>query len=144
MEVLHVDPVTNEVVGTYPNTLSVGVGEGAVWMGVWLTEGDLGLVRVDPRSGRRIGEPLPGDFRGFAGEHGTVGTLVAGDGGVWLWGFPGVDSEDGMIYRLNAATLEVDASVGPEGTWIDAALDQPADVLWVSNYEDTVTRIDLR
>ena len=49
-----------------------------------------------------------------------------------------------MIYRLNAATLEVDASVGPEGTWIDAALDQAADVLWVSNYQDTVTRINLR
>lgn len=144
MEVLHVDPVTNDVVGRHPNALSVGVGEGAVWMGVWLTEGGLGLARVDPRSGRPIGEPLPGDFRGFAGEHGTIGTIVAGDGGVWLWGFPSVDSEHGMIYRLNASTLEIDASVAPQGTWIDAALDPAGGTLWISNYEDTVTRIDLR
>jgi len=144
MEVLHIDPATNEVVGSYPNGLSVGVGEGAVWMGAWLTEGDLGLLRIDPRTGRLIGEPLPRDFRGFAGEHGTIGTLVVGDGGVWLWGFPTVDSEHGVIYGLNATTLEIDASVAPEGTWIDAALDPSGDTLWVSNYEDTVTRIDLR
>lgn len=80
--------------------------------------GDLGLTRVDPRSGEPIGEPLPRDYRGFAGEHGSIGTLVVGDGGVWLWGFPTVDSTHGVIYRLDAAALEIDASVAPEGTWM--------------------------
>jgi hypothetical protein len=144
MEVLHVDPATNAVVGNYPNALSVGVGEGAVWMGVWLTEGDLGLVRIDPRTGRRIGEPLPGDFRGFAGEHGTIGTLVTGNDGLWFWGFPSPDSARGLIQHLDEADLRVDATVDHHSTWIDAALDPSAEVLWISNYEDTVTRIDLR
>jgi hypothetical protein len=32
----------------------------------------------------------------------------------------------------------------PQGLWIDAALNPTADTLWISNYRDTVTRIDLR
>jgi YVTN family beta-propeller protein len=144
MEVLHIDPVANQVVESYPNALSVGVGEGAVWIGVWLTEGDLGLVRMDPQTGRRIGEPLPGDFRGFAGEHGTIGTLVTGNDGLWYWGFPSPDSPRGQIQHLDAADLRVDAAVDHYSSWIDAALDPEGQTLWISNYEDTVIRIDLR
>ncbi|MGH2683330.1 MAG: hypothetical protein ACRDIX_08875 [Actinomycetota bacterium] len=143
MEVVRVDPKTNEVVATFPDALSVGVGEGALWMSVWLTAEDPGLVRVDPATGRRLGDALTGDFRGFAGEHGTMGTLV-GDGGVWLWGFARPGAERGQISRLDAATLEIDASVAPGGLWIDAALAPGGETLWISNYEDTITRIDLR
>jgi hypothetical protein len=142
MEVLHIDPETNEVVATFPDALSVGIGEGALWMSIWLNEDDPGIVRVDPGTGLRD-VTLTGDFRGFAGEHGTIGTLVVGDGGVWLWGFPSPDARRG-IYRLNATTLEFDAAVTPDGIWIDAALDPLGQTLWIANYEDTVTRIDLR
>jgi DNA-binding beta-propeller fold protein YncE len=142
MEVLRIDPDTNQVVATFPDALSVGIGEGALWMSVWLTEDDPGLVRVDPATGARDAT-LTGDFRGFAGEHGTMGTLVVGDGGVWLWGFPSPDAKNAQIYRLNASTLELDASVSPGGRWIDAALDPAGGTLWISNYDDTVTRIDL-
>jgi hypothetical protein len=144
LEVLHIDPDPGEVVATFPHALGVGIGEGALWMAVWITGDDPGLVRVDPRTGLRMGEAIRGDFRGFAGEHDTLGTLVVGDGGMWFWGFPTVDSEHRMIHRLNAITLEIDASVAPEGIWIDAALDPSGDILWISNYDETVTRIDLR
>jgi DNA-binding beta-propeller fold protein YncE len=142
MEVLHIDPETNEVVATFPDALSIGIGEGALWMSIWLNEDDPGIVQVDPATGARDAT-LTGDFRGFAGEHGTMGTLVVGDGGVWVWGFPSPDARRG-IYRLNAATLEFDAAVTPDGIWIDAALDPLGQTLWIANYEDTVTRIDLR
>ena len=143
MEVLQIAPETNEVVARFPDALSVGVGEGSLWMSVWLTEDDPGMVRVDPATGARDAT-LTGDLRGFAGEHGTMGTLVVGDGGVWTWGFPSPSMERARIYRVNASTLELDASVAPEGRWIDAALDPSGETLWISNYEDNVTRIDLR
>lgn len=142
-EVLQIDPENHEVVATFPDALSVGIGEGYLWMSVWLTENDPGMVRVDPATGARDAT-VTGDLRGFAGEHGTLGTLVVGHGGVWLWGFPHPRAERGEIYRLNAATLEIDASVAPDGRWIDAALDPAGETLWLSNYNDSVTRIDLR
>jgi DNA-binding beta-propeller fold protein YncE len=144
LEVLRIDPSTNEVVDRFPNVLALAGGEGILWMSVWLDEETSGLVRVDPATGRRIGDPIPGDFRGFAGEHGTLGTMVPGTGGLWYWGLTSPTSADGVIYHLDASTLRVDASVDPDTTWIDAALAPDGSTLWVSNYENTVTRIDLR
>jgi DNA-binding beta-propeller fold protein YncE len=144
IQVLQIDPSTNEVVRTYQNALSVAVGEGALWMSVWLTEGTSGLVRYDPQTGHPVGDPAPGDFRGFAGEHGTIGTLVTDDGGLWYWGLTTPTSARGVIHHIDASTMEIDASVAPDGIWIDAALDAATGTLWISNYEDTVTRIDLR
>jgi DNA-binding beta-propeller fold protein YncE len=141
MQVSHIDPVDNRVVGTIRDAVSLGVGEGVVWVGAWLDLYEGGLLRIDPATDQPIGEPIEGSFPGFAGEHDTIGTLLVGGGGVWSWTGGG---QSARIFRLNAATLEIDASVAPQGLWIDAALNPTADTLWISNYRDTVTRIDLR
>jgi hypothetical protein len=66
-----------------------------------------------------------------------------------FWAFPdrSASSARGQarIYRLNAATLEEDASVAlnPARDWIDAALDPETHTLWISHYQELVTRIDL-
>jgi DNA-binding beta-propeller fold protein YncE len=141
MQVTHIDPVENQVVATIPDAVSLGVGEGFVWVGVWLDRYEGGLLRLDPGTDRPVGEAIEGAFAGFAGEHDTIGTLAVGGGGVWYWSSGG---ERARIFRLNAATLELDASAATGEIWIDAAVAPDGETLWISNYEDTVTRIDLR
>ncbi|MGH2723234.1 MAG: hypothetical protein ACRDI0_03030 [Actinomycetota bacterium] len=148
-ELLQVDAATGRVVGRVPDVLAAGAGEGYAWASVWVERYESGLVRIDPQTTEIIGAPIPRDFRGFAGEHGTLGTFPVGEGGVWFWAFPdrSASSARGQarIYRLNAATLEEDASVelNPARDWIDAALDPGTHTLWISHYRDLVTRIDL-
>jgi hypothetical protein len=145
LELLQIDPVENRIESAIPDVMSVGVGEGSVWTPAWITRQESGMLRFDAQSGEGLGEPIPGGFAGFSGEHGTLGTLVVGEGGVW----GKATQNDGRrwdICRLNGQTLEVDACVRPDrrGAWIDAALDPVRHVLWVVNNARTVTRIDLR
>jgi hypothetical protein len=145
LELVRVDPFDNRVEDAFPDVLGVGVGDGVVWAPAWLTRDDSGILRFDAQSGDRLGEPIPGTFGGFAGDHGTLGTLVVGEGGVW-----GKATQNGGhrwdICRLNGQNLEVDACVTPDrrGAWIDAALDHERHVLWVIDNDRSVIRVDLR
>jgi hypothetical protein len=145
LELVRVDPFANRVEDAIPDVLGIGVGEGMVWAPAWLTRGSSGMLRFDARSGDRLGEPIPGIFGGFAGEHGTLGTLLVGEGGVW----GKTTRNDGRrwdICRMNDQTLEVDACVRPDHreAWLDAALDPERHVLWVVDNDRSVIRIDLR
>ena len=149
MFVHRIDPVAERVVGAIPDALSVGVGEGAVWVSAWIGEWETGLRKVDASTLETI-DTIERDFRAFYGEHNTLGTFPVGEGGLWFWAFPDRSASSaqghGRIYRLNSVTLEEDASVAPDPhrDWIDAALDPETHTLWISHYRDFVTRIDMR
>ena len=149
MVVYQVDPYAHRVTGRILDVHGVGVGEGAIWVSAWIAEWETGLRKVDPVTLETIAT-LERDFRPFSGGDNTLGTFPVGEGGVWFWAFPDRSASSaqghGRIYRLNATSLEEDASVAPDPhrDWIDAALDAESDTLWVSHYRELVTRIDLR
>jgi dipeptidyl aminopeptidase/acylaminoacyl peptidase len=142
---VHVDPLTEQVVGRIPG-LAVGdvaAQSGVVWFQGWLSSiepsvgtgaGDrLLALRMDSATNRLVGEPVRLDgFRPFA---------VVEDG-VWFVG------EGPSVSHLNTQTFEVDHSVPVEPVATDsaihAAFDPSTGTIWVANYEDTITRIDLR
>jgi DNA-binding beta-propeller fold protein YncE len=65
-----------------------------------------------------------------------------GEGGVWF-----VDKAGPAVSRLNTQTLEIDHSVAVDAlaqdSTVHAAFDMDTGTIWVANYEDTITRIDL-
>lgn len=137
--VLQVDPATNEIVARIeipiPGTVfAPAVGEGSAWVPVCCVDNELTLVRVDVGTSRIMGEPI-------TVEAGAPFAVAAGH--VWL-----VD-EGGALYGLNVATSEVDETVSgfewPAGGFPDpsAELDPAQLTVWIANYQDSVTRIDL-
>jgi DNA-binding beta-propeller fold protein YncE len=142
---IHVDPVTEQVVGRIAGLAGgdVAAGAGVVWFQGWLSTIDpsvgtgagdrLLALRIDPSSDALVGEPIRLDwFRPFA----------VAEGGIWFVG------EGPSVSVLNTQTLEVDHSVRVEpvatDSTIHAAFDPGTGAIWVANYEDTITRIDLR
>jgi len=134
--VVRVDPVTRSVADPVEASFtSLAVGQGYVW--VQLISGDR-VRRIDPITDAPVEPSIPfaDAFRSFD----------AGEGGVWFIGGPGGTQG---ICRLNADTLEVDSCV-QVSSYADTALSWPAaldaenDTIWVANYRNTVTRIDLR
>ncbi len=144
---IHIDPGTNQVAGRIPGLagLDVVTGDGLAWVQGWLStvEPEVGtgsgdrpvVLRIDPRKDEIVGEPIPlAWFYPFA----------FGEGGVWF-----VDQRAGpAVSRLNTETIEVDHSVGvasvAQDSTVHAVLDAETGTIWVANYEDTITRIDLR
>src|SRR6266545_4958061 len=144
---IHIDPGTNQVAGRIPGLagLDVVTGDGLAWVQGWLStvEPEVGtgsgdrpvVLRIDPRKDEIVGEPIPlAWFYPFA----------FGEGGVWF-----VDQRAGpAVSRLNTETIEVDHSVGvasvAQDSTVHAVLDAETSTIWVANYEDTITRIDLR
>jgi DNA-binding beta-propeller fold protein YncE len=60
-----------------------------------------------------------------------------------------VDQRGGpAVSRLNTDTIEVDHSVAVDAvaqdSTVHAALDTDTGTIWLANYEETITRIDLR
>jgi DNA-binding beta-propeller fold protein YncE len=142
---IHIDPSTNEVVGTIPGlaSLNVATGDGFVWIQGWLSTfdpavgtgaGDRPLaLRIDPATDHVVGDPVPmGFFYPFA----------FWEGGVWFVG------QEAEVSRLDTQTLEIDASIAVGAVAQDsathAAFDEGTETIWVANYEDTITRVDLR
>lgn len=141
---IHIDPETGEVAATIFGlaNLDVATGGGFVWVQGWLSSIDpsvgtgsrdrLLILRIDPQTDQIVGDPIPWEsFRPFG----------FGKGGVWF-----VD-EGRSISRLNTGTSEVDRSVAVDAvardSTVHAALDAEAGTIWIANYEDTITRIDL-
>jgi hypothetical protein len=94
---------------------------------VWAATGDA-LVRIDPETGRPLGDPLPASNTGDA--------LAIGEGGVWFFD----PAKDRAVSRLNPVTGRVDVSVdGTAGIDLAAYLGS----VWVMNSQDSITRIEL-
>jgi hypothetical protein len=144
---IHINPATNQVVARIPGLagLEVVAGDGLVWIQGWLSTVDPAAgteagdrpvaLRVDPRTNETVGDPIHLDwFYPFA----------VGEGGVWF-----VDQHAGpAVSRLNTDTIEVDHSVAidpvAQDSTVHATLDTDTGTIWVANYEETITRIDLR
>jgi hypothetical protein len=164
-----IDPATNEAAlwGTVlGHPLGLAVGAGSAWLVVQGTHTGTQIVGVDPANrsviheihAAFVGSLVAGDGHLWApgskrGEFGTVQWINPrfrafdfGAGGVWFIGGP---HKPRGVCRLNAESLEVDSCVEVSGyadtglNW-PAALDPETDTIWVANYQDTVTRIELR
>jgi Tol biopolymer transport system component len=143
-----IDPVTRKVTAALPvrvpMVLDAAVGDGAVWIGSWLSA-------FDPTVGTGYGDRVVAvgvDAATYEVDYGPVFPSANGPtfrpfaatlGGVWFLGNDGIS-------RLNTDTMEVDAVVELEEDPIVtefAVLDEPTRTIWIANYEDTVTRIEL-
>ena len=141
---VHVDPGSNEVVGRIPGlaSLNVATGGGFVWIQGWLStidpavgtgSGDRPLVlRIDPVTDRIVGDAVPLSF---------FYPFAFWDGGIWFV------AEESTVSLLNAGTLEVEASIQvtavAQDSTVHAAFDSATETIWVANYENTITRVDL-
>ncbi len=141
---IHIDPATNQVVTRIPGLagLEVVAGGGLVWVQGWLSTvhpavgtgaGDRPVVlRIDPRTNEIVGDPIALErFHPFAFE----------EAGIWFVG-------DGpAISRLDTQTLQIGHSVAvdpvAQDSTVHAAFDMNTGTIWVANYEDRITRIDL-
>ncbi len=132
-----VDPLTGSVVDRIEGDIySLAVGEGYVWIAKLDPQGSTLVVRIDPWSDAPTEPSIQwgSSFRPFD----------AGEGGIWI-----IEGPPGGICRLNADTLRDDSCVDP-GDYADtglnwsAALDTTNDTIWIANYRDTVTRVDIR
>ena len=147
-DIVRIDPATNKIAARIPldaHAPWIAVGEGSVWVPGWLHdfedvgtgEGDRPVVvRIDASTNEVAGDPIP--------IHTTFRALGVGAGGVWF--IAGPEKPSGVC-RLNSQTLEVDECVDPgrfaEVAFEPAALDITRGIIWVSNSQASVTRIDL-
>jgi hypothetical protein len=130
------DPATGRIVDSVsvgsPAT-SLTQTEDAIWITTWRSgEGNL-LMRLDPHSGEV--ETLPA---------GTLETLVTpGAGGLWGRGRDVEGRRTGVV-RFDPVSAQVDTSLPlPRGLAPFALAVAPSSV-WITQYEEGVTRIDLR
>jgi streptogramin lyase len=131
-----IDPLSGDVVQRVdvPGGLtSLTTFEGAIWGATWkASEGNL-LARIDAATGEVV--LLPAETLGFLVESGPSG----------LWGRwdPGIRGTLGVA-RFDPASGRVDASVALEGGNQPVAMAVASGSLWVTGYEEGVTRIELR
>jgi hypothetical protein len=90
------------------------------------------VLRIDPATDRIVGDPVSMPF---------FYPFAFWDGGIWFVG------EESTVSQLNAGTLEVEASIQvtavAQDSTVHAALDAATGTIWVANYENTITRVDL-
>ncbi|MEX0832386.1 MAG: hypothetical protein WD276_00715 [Actinomycetota bacterium] len=126
---MRIDPATNRVdgtfdLGTYPS-LAYGEGE------AWVVTGD-GLVRIESSTGRPAGAT--------ADVFSTGDALAVGSDGVWILN----PRKNRAVSRVNPADGEIDLSVRPVKDATPIAIAVAPGSVWVVNYENSLTRIDLR
>jgi hypothetical protein len=135
-----IDPMTSEVV-TKERFTEV-LGPFAEYEGViWAASNDR-FLRIDPATGRRIGEPVP--LQGVAITPLSSGTsMVSGDGEIWFVGYD-PDDVDALptLHRYDPVAGKVDVSVELENPE-PIALALGGEALWVLNYDGSVTRVDI-
>jgi hypothetical protein len=117
----------------------IAAGEGSAWLGSWISASgrSTDALRIDVESGQIRGKPV------------SVGTIfrpiAVADEGVWFLGGP--EGPRGICH-LSLASLNVDTCIDA-GSYSDpafypvVALDPASRSIWVSNWEDTVTRIGI-
>ena len=112
-ELRMVDPATSEVtvVETAPQPRDVAANQGTVWV----ADGTLGLLRLDPSTGERLGEPIP--VEGFTGD------VYAGVEGVWV-----ANRDDDTILSIDPQSGQILTIARVRGTYLDLGFDETA--LW--------------
>lgn len=110
-------------------------GADALWVEDWLwhyggEEHATGAVRLEPATGQQSAGPLPIDFS----------PIALGRTGVW---FLHGNGDSLAVAHLDGKTLTVDAVSPIDAAPLDAAIDEISQTLWIANYQDTVTLIDL-
>ncbi len=126
LQVLH----TLRVTGLSSSDSPVFAGE-VLWVPTCCINNNVSLVRVDPATGERVGDPVDvGDGLPFADGFGHVLLM----------------SERGALSDLNPASGNLEALA--KSDWPAAhgttVFDPTSGSVWVSNYQRTVTRIDVR
>ncbi len=138
-DILQVDPATNEVVARIEiplpgSVFAPALGDGSAWVPVCCADNEGMVFRVDVGTSQIVGEPI---------------RLPAGNPFAFAAGHVWVLEERGALSGLNVATQEVDEMVSgfdwPAGGFPDPSteLDPARLVVWIANYQDSVTRIDL-
>lgn len=139
-----IDPSTDEVVATIdanPAPFEMAVGDGAVWVQSWLSAFDPSIntgsedrpvvIRVDALT-NQVSPPI--DYNG------VFQPIAVTHGGVWFMGRQ-------FVARLNSKSLEVEAMVdlppGDHESRNFLAFEESSGSIWIANYRDTVTRVDL-
>jgi hypothetical protein len=108
----------------------VAVGFGRVW-----TTNEVGVLRINPQSGRPVGPTVPRAGRSLR--------LAAGEGAVWVLERPTLHGR-GRLVALDPRTLRPRGAPTVVGR-VPVALALGTGAVWVANYLDgTLTRIDAR
>lgn len=131
-----IDPESNRLVDTVLDETgaltesiylpdSVSVGDGAVWA----ADNKGNAAKIDPLSGEATTIPVKGGFGA---------PFMVYEGSVWF-----VTERNSGLGRLDARTLEAQ-SFDLNTSSVDTAIDSATGTLWIANYQETVTRIELR
>jgi hypothetical protein len=135
-----IDPMTSEVV-TKERFTEV-LGPFAEYEGViWAASNDR-FLRLDPATGRQIGEPVP--LQGVAISPLNSGaSMVSAEGGIWFVGYdPESLDASPTLQRYDLTSAQVDVSLELEDPE-PIALAFGKHAVWVLNYDGSVTRVDL-
>jgi hypothetical protein len=144
-----IDPVTNSVAATLldgqiPPASGVNTppvltaAHGFVWTSaaaepIDLADQRVDVVRVDPVSNRVAGRVRLGTlFFPFASD----------DCCIWFRG--GTEDAASTIARLDPVTMQILDELPLQTTILDGAFDSSTGTIWLSTYEDTVIRVDVR
>jgi hypothetical protein len=135
-ELFRIDSITNAVVARFDLEMAgrLAVGDGAVWVVSGLTADSTTLTRIDTATNQAAEQiDVDGQWTPFA----------VGAGSLWLMG--GMQPEI-LVAGLDLSNLQMGEPVvvgempAFEGSGI---FDPEADALWISQEEDSVTRVDL-
>jgi streptogramin lyase len=149
--IYRLDPVTGEVVASLlegrippaggvngPPVLAAGFG--SFWTSVApgkpiaLGDDETSIVRIDPSTKQVVGDPI------------SLGTLFfpfsVEEGGVWFRG--GAEDAEPVISRLDPTTGTIQDTFSIDGTVLDGAIDPETHTMWLTTYEGSVLRVDLR
>lgn len=136
-ELLRIDPNTNSVVARIDLEVAssaLAVGDGAAWVARWDADRTY-LTRIDTGTNQAdLPMVVEGQWTPF-----TVGA-----GRLWLMG--GTEPEIRLAW-LNLSALQLEGSIvvgrmpAFEGSGV---FDPQTDAVWVAQYEDSVTRVDVR
>jgi DNA-binding beta-propeller fold protein YncE len=149
--IYRLDPMTGEMVATLlggrvppasgvngPPVLAAGFG--AMWTSaapgrpIVLGSDRNGIVAIDAATNQISGEltPLSTLFFPFSVE----------EGGVWFRG--GVEDAEPVISRLDPTTRTIEDTFSVDGTVLDGAIDPETHTMWLTTYQGSVLRVDLR
>jgi DNA-binding beta-propeller fold protein YncE len=137
--VVRIDPRTNQISATVSlpeasQAYSLMNTPGKAWVSQFTHDGEAVLAAIDAGT-NQASEPIP---------HPGITAFAAEGRGLWIL------APKGTIYLFNVRTGKVDASlnIGQEpdkafSPW-SASIDTSTSSIWVADYRDLVTRVNLR